>query len=267
MSGLDPGRGLVVAAMLHVLAFLAISAIEPPERTTREIIEYEVARIPPEEKKPEPPKQQPEPEPPKEQPEPETPKEQPKPEPKVKPAKPPPKNTPPTPPKAPDSAPPPPQRFKLPASQTVNGGGSAVKVNTGDTATPGRNDGEDRGDPKATGPGKPGGQGTDPTAPAGPKWEPKGELYIRKTPDPIRVPELECPAVARERISGTVVLLVQVRRTGAIKSVRVTKKMGYGCDEIAAKALRQAKFAPAIDTSGNPTDYELRYDYEFQLKQ
>ncbi len=265
-SGIDPARGLLAAVVFHVIVGWAITELEPPVPVKRELIEYEVARLPPEPKpepsKPEPPK----PEPPKPEPKPEPPKPEPelqKPLPKPKTQKPPPTPQPPQPP----SAPPAPQRFKLPPSQSISGGNSGVKVDSGDAATPGRNDGEERGDPKATKPGKPGGEGTDPAAPPGPPWEPKGDIYVRTTPVRIRVPELECPAVARERISGAVVLLVQVRRTGAVKAVRVTKKMGYGCDEIAAKALRQAKFAPAIDTSGKPVDYELRYDYEFELKQ
>ena len=35
--------------------------------------------------------------------------------------------------------------------------------------------------------------------------------------------------------------------------------------DVAEQALRRAKFRPAIGTSGQPVDYELRYEYEFRL--
>ena len=66
-------------------------------------------------------------------------------------------------------------------------------------------------------------------------------------------------------IEGTVVLKVQVRRTGDVRKVKIVKGIGHGCNEVAAKALRGSRFKPAIATNGQAADYELRYEYEFQL--
>ena len=49
-----------------------------------------------------------------------------------------------------------------------------------------------------------------------------------------------------------------------MRGVRVAKGIDKSCDSIAVKALKQAKFKPAVATDGNPADYELRYEYEFR---
>lgn len=268
ISGLDPAPGLLGAVVLHVVAYYLAGMIEPPETPEKdEIVEVEVIELP-ERKKPEPPKPPPEkivepekPEPPKE-----TPKEEIKPkkvQPKLK-AQPKPE-----PPQQPEAAPPPPpKRFELPASATIPAGsGGDVKVNTGANAQSGTNDGAPSGTGTKSGGG--GGNGTGGggtgTVPGEP-WSPKNDLYISQQPKVLRVPELECPAVTERQVSGMVVLMVQVQRDGKVRSARVTQKMGHGCDEIAKKALRKAKFAPAIGTDGKAADYELRYEYEFELR-
>lgn len=269
ISGLDPAPGLLGAVVLHVVLYYLAGMIDPPENEEEEeIVEVEVIELP-EPKKPEPKKPPPEiekeeePDPPKEQ-EQEQPKEQPKP--KVQPkTKVQPK------PEAPqkEAAPPPtPKRFELPPSETIPAGsGGDVKVNTGagndgggNVGSPGGN-GDKRGSGGGSGPGG-GGTGTVPGEP----WSPKNDLYISQQPKVLRVPELECPAVSERQVSGMVVLMVQVQRDGKVRSARVTQKMGHGCDEIAKKALRKAKFAPAIGTDGKAADYELRYEYEFELR-
>jgi TonB family protein len=148
-------------------------------------------------------------------------------------------------------------------SQMTQEGNSGVTVQVG----------EPGGVPGGT--GKPGSKGTGakapPTAPtsgtgAGDPWAPKTELSIKTLPEPLKVPELKCPAVQDLGVEGVVVLTVQVRSDGTVRSVKVSKSMGYGCDKVAADALRKAKFRPAIATDGKPADYELRYEYEFQLE-
>jgi protein TonB len=67
-------------------------------------------------------------------------------------------------------------------------------------------------------------------------------------------------------ISGTVVLEVQVTREGLVRNARVIEGLGHGCDRVASRALRGARFRPAVDTEGEPTDYELRYEYVFELE-
>ncbi|MBC8074316.1 MAG: TonB family protein [Deltaproteobacteria bacterium] len=265
--GLDPVRGLIAALAVHVALYFLGGAIERPEPEPREIIEVEVIELPPEPKPEKPPEPEAPPEPEK-PPEPEQP-----PEPEVKPKKPPPSkkiDAPKQPAPAPEPAPAAkPKRFELPASATVPAGsGSDVAVNNGTNTGSGSNSGggtgtgTGTGTNTGTGPGGGNGTGTKPGVP----WAPKNDLYIAQQPRPLRIPELECPAVTDRQIEGTVVLMVQVQRDGKVRSARVTQKLGYGCDDIAKKALRTAKFAPAMGTDGKTADYELRYEYAFELK-
>ena len=94
-----------------------------------------------------------------------------------------------------------------------------------------------------------------------------GELYIRDLPQVLNVPQEQCPAVQELGIEGIVILTVQVRRDGTIKDVKINKDIGHGCGKVAAKALRRARFKPAVATNGQPADFELRYEYEFQLQE
>ena len=214
----------------------------------------------------------PEPEPP---PEPETPPEpekppEPEPEPIVKPEVQPAKLKTPKPERSvkpapvsdnpePDEPPPP---FRIDQSQTTQDGNSAVTVNTGPSGgTPGST-----GDPNSKGKGsrpKDAPVGDAGSAP----WEPRGELYIRDLPQVLNVPQEQCPAVQELGIEGIVILTVQVRRDGTIKDVKINKDIGHGCGKVAAKALRRARFKPAVATNGQPADFELRYEYEFQLQE
>jgi TonB family protein len=256
-TGVDPARGLLAACVVHVVAFLAMGAIDPPAPKP-ELVEFEIAELPepPKPKEPEPkvePKPEPKPEPPKPDPEP--------PKPKLRPKAPPPKPEPESPPPKPNPDPTPagdPAPFELPEDVTI--GPSVPTTPGGDPkGTPG-------GKPGGKGKGTPGGTGDGIGKGTGPPWQPKSDLYIAKPPRVVHVSELDCPAVQDLRISGTVVLLVQVRRDGSVKQARVTKGIGHGCDEIAKKALRTGKFAPAVDTNGKSADYELRYEYVFELE-
>lgn len=263
--GIDPRLAGVLAMLVHVGFYYGADAIDPPPPPP-DIIEFEIAEALPEkepEKEPEPEPKKPDPEP---EPEPETKIEPPKPD-----LKPPPKSKKPPPPQSePPPAAPPKQRFTLPPGSVVPGAGAGgVQVNPGEgpqptsgsnappssvppTTKPGKGNGNGNGN--GDGPGK------------GPGWQPSSELNIERRPRVVRVPEVECPAASERQISGTVVLLVQVQRDGKVRSAKPTKQMGYGCDEIAKKALLGAKFSPAIDKDGKPADYELRYEYVFEIQ-
>ena len=272
-SGLDPAIGLAAAIAFHIAAYFAVDWIEPPEPPPPVITLFEVAQYVPEPPEPEP---EPEPERVEPKPEPETlePELKLEPEPPKKVEPPPKKKS--EPPKAPEPATPPssdppaaPKRFTLPPSALVPGGGSGVQVTPGTGNNPlGGGGGNDDG--KGTKPGTGSNPGTKPGAvpgPGGPGWSPKGDLYIAQQPRVVRVPEVECPAVSERQVSGVVVLLVQVQRNGKVRSAVPTKKMGFGCDEIARKALLAAKFSPAMGTDGKSADYELRYEYVFELRE
>jgi protein TonB len=86
-----------------------------------------------------------------------------------------------------------------------------------------------------------------------------------KPPDPVKVPKLQCEQALEEGLEGTVVLAVQIRADGTLRQVKVSSGMGNSCDKVAIKALRSARFKPAIATNGKPVDYELRYEYVFRL--
>jgi TonB family protein len=250
----------VASVVFHVAIFYTLHEMDEPERE-RKLILYEVAV---EEPKPEP-EPEPEPEEPPPEPEPEPEPEEPPPE-----LEPPPKKQlkqpkqPKQPPPADDLPPPP--KIRLPASQLVpSGSGSPVAVNPGTTTSPGRiqgsDDGKPRGKPKGTGEGT-GGTGT---APSGPKWAPKSDIYIKSLPRPKKQPpKLQCPASRDKGVYGTVVLSIDVRRDGTIRGVKVVRGIGSGCDEVAKKALKKMTLSPAVGTDGQIADYSgLRYEYVF----
>jgi periplasmic protein TonB len=215
------------------------------------LIEFEVAEI--EEPKPEP---EPEPEP---EIEPELPEEQPtevKPKEVTKPV--------PKPKKAPEQQEPvnpdpaPPKRWDLSAA---NGNGLVI-VPQGSGGAYG---GTGKPDSKGKGAGKPAGDPKGEEDGTAAQWQPRSELFIKDLPKPVKVPKIDCPATAQLGVQGDVILKVQIGRDGKIRGVKVLSGIGQGCDEIAAKALRQARFKPAIGTNGSPVDFELRYEYAFTV--
>lgn len=260
---------IFISLALHVLVAILATKFEKKEQKPKDpdfiLTEVELPEPPP--PPPEPPKEVVVEPPPPVEPEPVKPLPKPKIKPKVKVEKPP-KPTEPAKPEKPvkdapisenpiaDEPPPP---LRVDQSNTVQDGNSGVTVNTG---TP-------EGSPGGT--GKPGSQGKgsrpadstvgDKNAPA---WAPQSELFIQDLPKPMNVPVLNCSATKELGIAGEVVLKVQVRSNGKIRDVKLVKGIGYGCDKIAIKALRQAKFKPAIATNGQPADYEIRYVYEFE---
>jgi periplasmic protein TonB len=259
---------IIGAVLGHVLLVVFLSldlpgrlgcGIEEPKTV---LIEFEVATLSePEPEEPEP--EQPEPEPEPEEPEPEEPVEpkvEPEPvEPKVKPK--PKKADKPDPKPATDEQPAPRKRWDL--SQTTDGGNSGVKVEQG---SGGEYGGTGKADSKGTkkGPasgGDPKGE-EDGTAAT---WQPRSELFIKDLPKPVKVPKIECPATAELGVAGDVVLKVQITAEGKVRKVTVVKGIGQGCDQVAVKALKQARFKAAVGTNGKPVDFELRYEYAFTV--
>lgn len=104
-----------------------------------------------------------------------------------------------------------------------------------------------------------------PGAAKGPSWAPLGAAAVARLPQTRSIPKKPCPATA-QGVQGTVVLAVQVRRDGTVRRATVRSGIGHGCDEIAAAALRAARFEPATDGAGAPVDFELDYEYAFRLE-
>ncbi|KIG18061.1 Ferric siderophore transport system, periplasmic binding protein TonB [Enhygromyxa salina] len=220
------------------------------------LIEFEVAEVEkpkPEEKPPEP---EPEPEPevepePQEQPKEVKPKE-------VTPPKPKPKKAPEKQQEPVNQDPAPPKRWDLSAA---NGNGLVVVP----TGSGGEYGGTGKPDSKGKGPGKPAGDPKGDEKGTAAAWQPRSELFVKELPKPVKVPKIECPATASLGVQGDVILKVQVGRDGKIRGVKVITGIGQGCDQIAVKALKQARFKAAIGTNGQPVDFELRYEYAFTV--
>jgi protein TonB len=249
---------IVGAVLGHVLLVLFLSLDIPGklgcgfDEPGMVLVEFEVAQL--EEKKPEPEPEKKEEEPPK--------KEEPKPE--LKPKDPPPKKTKkaeePKPEEPVKDEPAPAKRWDL--SQTTTGGNSGVTVEqgsggeyggTGKPDSKGKEKGQTGGDPKGDE------DGTEA------KWQPRSELFIKDMPQAVKVPKIECPATAELGVQGDVILKVQITAEGKIRDVKLVKGIGQGCDQVAIKALKQARFKPAIGTNGKPVDFELRYEYAFTV--
>jgi protein TonB len=78
-----------------------------------------------------------------------------------------------------------------------------------------------------------------------------GEKLVK--PKPKSVPQPVYTAEARSAgIEGKVRVELTVDQTGAVVSVRVLQGLGYGLDEAAVLAARQAQFEPALEC-GKPT--------------
>lgn len=96
----------------------------------------------------------------------------------------------------------------------------------------------------------------------------RGVVYVKRTPVVVRVPQVPYPRAAkRASIEGTVKLEVTVGTDGRVLRVRVLKRLGYGLDEAAVRALKRARFKPAMGSDGKPMVYTLRYKYTFRLEQ
>jgi len=93
-------------------------------------------------------------------------------------------------------------------------------------------------------------------------------VYVKRTPVVLVVPQVPYPRAAkRASIEGTVKLEVTVGKDGRVLRVRILSRLGYGLDEAAVRALKRARFKPAMGSDGKPMVYKLRYKYTFRLEQ
>ncbi len=92
-------------------------------------------------------------------------------------------------------------------------------------------------------------------------------VYVKVLPKPVQVPRPRYPPAAkRMQIEGTVRLSVTVGRRGQVLGVRVLKRLGYGLDEAAVRAMKRARFKPAMGSNGKPMAYTIRYRFRFRLQ-
>jgi protein TonB len=78
-------------------------------------------------------------------------------------------------------------------------------------------------------------------------------------------PEPEFSEEARKaKVSGNVLVYLQVGTDGKPKNVRVLRGIGLGLDEKALEAVRQYKFKPAME-NGHPVAVEMNVEVNFQI--
>ena len=249
--------GLTVSFLLHASVLWSAQRLQTPERAKpSQVVQMKVVPKPP-------------PPPPKVEPEPPKPKPKPKKRKKkavrapirkdetVKPEAPKPSAEPPPKPSAP-----PPMGFSVDMSSTVVGGGVAVVAMDGGGnmfANPNERDlapGKKTNvrPPPASGDGKGPGRGDPVTLPP---------RFLTSEAD--RTPPY--PKEAREAgIEGRVILRAYIGTDGRVQKIRVTKRLGLGCDEVAVRYARQRwRFEPAT-VGGAPIGMWITVPVTFVLE-
>lgn len=67
------------------------------------------------------------------------------------------------------------------------------------------------------------------------------------------------------KVEGVVSVKIRVAASGAVTVLGVTNGLGYGLDQSAVRAVQSTRFRPAVDASGNPTDWEGVVNISFQM--
>jgi protein TonB len=84
-------------------------------------------------------------------------------------------------------------------------------------------------------------------------------------PEVLYHPEPEFSEEARKsKVSGNVLVYLQVDELGRPTHVRVLRGLGMGLDEKAIEAVRQYKFRPAME-DGHPVAVEMNVEVNFQI--
>ena len=88
----------------------------------------------------------------------------------------------------------------------------------------------------------------------------------RSAPKVLFKPHPEYTAEAtRLHIEGVVSVRIHVSANGAVQVLGVTSDLGHGLGESAVRAVAGTRFQPALDASGQPTDWEGVVNVAFQL--
>jgi TonB family protein len=234
------GLAAAIAVGFHALLAVAVVAVDPQRYLADKPIEIDIEeKLPPPEIKP-PPEEKPPPEPPR---------------PRI--AKRIPTLAPPTPP--PPSAEPPPNADDPPPSFGVSlnattSGDSSVAVAVGNTlmTKPG---------PKVEKPKPLAGDGE------GGGFAPVADIYISQHAELISAPSGEenyPPEAKRLGIEGAVRVKLGIDEKGIVVQVKVVERAGHGFDEAAMRAMRQAKFKPAMTSDGRAVPCNIIWTYRFE---
>ena len=68
----------------------------------------------------------------------------------------------------------------------------------------------------------------------------------------------------KERISGNVLIYLQIEKDGTRSHLKVLRGIGYGLDEEALDAVSHYRFSPAMK-DGHPVRVEMRVQVNFQV--
>ena len=89
---------------------------------------------------------------------------------------------------------------------------------------------------------------------------------VRSGPQVIYKPRPQYTAEATAmHLEGVVSVRIRVSSSGSVSVVGVTNGLGHGLDESAIRAVQMTRFKPALDASGNPTDWEGVVNISFQI--
>jgi protein TonB len=235
------GVATAVAIGLHALLALGVVTIDPARFRAEQPIEIDVdEKLPPPEIKPPPP----------------PPEDKPPPRPRIahrmpdvapKPSPPPPSDE----PAKPDEPP----TFGVPLESTTTGD-SSVAVPVGRTLMTKPGPRPEKPKPLPSGDGDGG-------------FVPVADIYIDKYPEKIWAPDGEDnypPEAKRLGIEGIVRLKLSIDQSGKVVQVKIIEHAGHGFDEAAAKAMKQAKFKPAVTKDGRSVPSNLIYVYRFETE-
>jgi periplasmic protein TonB len=97
--------------------------------------------------------------------------------------------------------------------------------------------------------------------------EPQSTAAVSRTaPKVVYKPRPEYTAEARAlHLEGTVSVRLRVSASGSVQVLGVLSGLGHGLDQAAEAAVRNTRFQPAKDASGNPVDWEGVVNVAFQL--
>jgi periplasmic protein TonB len=111
--------------------------------------------------------------------------------------------------------------------------------------------------PTSTLGGAPGGTGSTSFAPV-------SESFVQQWPRTLEEIQAPYPEEARRvDMRGTVRLRIGIDETGRVREVKLIKRVGFGLDEAATKAMWKFRFSPAIGQDGRPVPFRINYNYVF----
>jgi TonB family protein len=89
---------------------------------------------------------------------------------------------------------------------------------------------------------------------------PQSGLKVLYKPTPAYTPE-----ATALHLSGEVLLKIRVSASGSVTVLGILNHLGHGLDQSAEQAIRATRFAPPLDASGHPIDWEGVVKVNFQL--